>query len=101
MHHADGVISFQGGLAYASNAVPRAIVEVPCSPHLLGASGCDGNGVPDPCDVAAATSRDGDGVPDECRLLLHVPGQFATIQATTRSAPSAASCARPASPRVG
>ncbi|MHC4947129.1 MAG: hypothetical protein ACYTG1_02550, partial [Planctomycetota bacterium] len=29
---------------------------------------CNGNGVPDPCDIAAGTSldTDGDGVPDEC-----------------------------------
>ena len=30
---------------------------------------CNGNGVPDSCDVAAGTSLDanGDGVPDECQ----------------------------------
>ncbi len=39
---------------------------------LFGSPDCNGNGVPDICDVTAGTSNDcnGDGVPDECELAL-------------------------------
>ncbi len=46
---------------------------------------CNGNGVPDECDIAGGTSEDcnGDGVPDECNRIIEAvldPDEFADGQ---------------------
>ena len=50
------------GLVLADPATPAAPAGV--------AFDCNGNGVPDACDLAAGTSLDldADGVPDECQV---------------------------------
>ncbi|MFO0962066.1 MAG: hypothetical protein U0625_04075 [Phycisphaerales bacterium] len=50
---------------------------------------CNGNGRIDACDIAAGTSEDidHDGTPDECQTV-HVPGDYATIQAAIDAAPA-------------
>lgn len=51
---------------------------------------CNGSGYPDDCDIRDGRSLDADvnGVPDECERTLHVPGDFATIQAALSAARS-------------
>ena len=55
-----------------------------------GVGDCNGNGVPDDCDIAEGTSQDsnGNGVPDECELAgtFYVPDSFGTIQAAIATA---------------
>ncbi len=51
---------------------------------------CNGNGVGDPCDLAAGTSTDlnGNGIPDECPGEFVLGGSgFATLQAAVSAAP--------------
>ncbi len=69
-----------GGVRFSSS-VPAAdlaegirdIILAAC----LGSWDCNGNGVPDECDIAAGTSRDsdGNGRPDECDLVGVRPDQ--------------------------
>jgi hypothetical protein len=52
---------------------------------------CNRNSINDTSDIASATSpdRDANGVPDECQTV-HVPGDYATIQAAIDAAPATA-----------
>ncbi len=54
---------------------------------------CNGNGIGDPCDIAAGTSTDldGNGVPDECAGELVVGGSgYTSVQAAIAAAPNGA-----------
>jgi len=51
--------------AYIDNVSLRAVG---------GSTDCDGNGVPDECDVASGTDCNGNGVPDSCDIASGIAG---------------------------
>jgi hypothetical protein len=58
-----------------ANLYPMSALDYPTTVFILRAAGgadndCNGNLVPDECDIASGTSQDanGDGIPDECAL---------------------------------
>jgi len=56
---------------------------------IFGAADCNGNLIPDSCDIASGTATDvnNDGIIDACQspTIRHVPSQYATIQAAVNA----------------
>jgi hypothetical protein len=56
---------------------------------IFGAADCNGNLIPDSCDIASGTATDvnDDGIIDACQspTIRHVPSQYATIQAAVNA----------------
>ena len=84
-----GLLSIDGYTQlYGDNAYADISVSVAFDRHYFD---CNRNSIDDTSDIASATSpdRDANGVPDECQTV-HVPGDYATIQAAIDAAPATA-----------